>query len=120
MTFFGTQAEAQPFVDQLVALGPTRWRNQSIPWHAASLAQSFDQGAVPCHKGVYNSHPSVGTKVTSAATYTDVLNKYIATMETRPWFTGIFVIQRYNNTATLAVPESKRGVYPGREIQALV
>jgi hypothetical protein len=120
MTFFGTQAGAQPWIDQLVALGPTRWQNQTIPWPDASAAAAFGNGANACKRGVYNSHPSVGAKQTSASTYVSVLNQYVEIMKTRPWFNGVFVVQRFNTGATLALPKEKRGVYPGREISILM
>lgn len=120
MSFFGTQEAAQPWLDQFLSLGPTRWQNQTIGWNNLSQSSGFGTGANACVRGVYNSHPSVGANQTSAATYTDVLNQFVDIMASRPWFTGSFVIQRFNTTASLAVPEDKRGVYPGREIGTLI
>lgn len=119
MTFFGTQEAAQPWIDQFLALGPNRWQSQTIPWWNASQSSGFGAGGNACVRGVYNNHPSVGTKQTSAATYTSVFNQYVDFASSRPWFRGAFIIQRFNTTATLAVPKHKRGVYPGREIGSL-
>jgi hypothetical protein len=104
----------------MLALGPTRFRNQSLPWSDASAAASFGTAGNACRKGVYNSHPSVGANQTSPETYVRVLRQYMDTMRTRSWFTGVFVIQRFATEATLALPKSKQGVYPGREIKTLV
>ena len=120
MSFFGTQEAAQPWVDQFLALGPTKWQNQTISWSNLSEASAFGNGAAACKRGVYNSHPSVGANQSSAATYTAVLNQLVDIMLTRPWFNGIFVVQRFNTEATLAVPKDRRGVYPGREIGTLM
>ena len=120
MSFFGTQEAAQPWVDQFLALGPTKWQNQTTAWSNLSTAASFGNGGAPCVGDRYNSHPTIGAKQVSAATYTDVLNQLVDIIEARPWFNGAFVVQRFNTTATLAVPQDKRGVYPGREINTLV
>jgi hypothetical protein len=120
MTYFGTQAGAQPWIDQFVALGPTRWQNQTIPWPNASAAAGFGNGGNPCKRGVYNSHPSVGANQTSSKDYLSVLNQYMDITKETPWFNGVFVVQRFANKATLAVPKEKQGVYPGREIKILV
>jgi len=120
LSYFGTQDAAQPWVDQFVALGPTKWQNQTIGWNNLSESASFGAGANACKRGVYNSHPSVGANQSSAATYTAVFNQLVDIMSTRPWFTGSFVVQRFNTTATLAVPEDKRGVYPDRDISTLI
>ncbi|CAI7668893.1 unnamed protein product [Penicillium manginii] len=120
LTYFGTQEAAQPWIDQFLALNPTRWRNITVPWSKASESASYGEAAAVCNTGVYNNHPSVGAKKTSASTYTEVYNNYVEIMKSRPWLTGALVVQRFNTTATLAVPESKRGVYPGREISSLI
>jgi hypothetical protein len=49
-----------------------------------------------------------------------VFNQYVEIMKARPWLTSALVVQRFNTTATLAVPESKRGVYPGRDFSSLM
>lgn len=120
VSFFGAQEAAQPWIDQFLALGPTKWQNQTIGWNNVSEASAFGTGGDACTRGAYNSHPSIGANQTSAATYTAVLNEFIDFMSIRPWFDGVMVVQRFNTTATLAVPVSKRGVYPGREIGTLM
>ncbi|KAF2204952.1 FAD-binding domain-containing protein [Delitschia confertaspora ATCC 74209] len=120
MSFFGTKEQAQPWVDQFVAIGPTRWQSQTIPWWNASQAQGFGTGSNSCRKGVYNNHPSVGTKQTNAETYTKVVQQHWDFAASRPWFNGIMFLQRFNTTATLAVPKDKQGVYPGREFGSLI
>lgn len=119
-TFFGPYEAAKPWLDHFVALNPTRWQNQTIPWANASQASGFGHGANACVRGAYNNHPTIGTNKTSPATYTKAFNMYIKALSTRPWYTGTFVVQRFNTTATLAVPEAKRGVYPGRHISGLM
>ncbi|KAK5656801.1 hypothetical protein OQA88_4349 [Cercophora sp. LCS_1] len=120
MTFFGPQKAAQPWIDQFLSLKPNRWQNQTIPWFNASQSAGFGSGANACVRGVYNSHPSVGTKVTAPDTYTNVFNQYFDITAARPWFNGAIVVQRFNTAATLALPKAKQGVYPGREIASLV
>lgn len=120
LTYFGAQEAAQPWIDQLLALKPTKWQNSTLPWSKVSESSGFGTGASVCAPGKYNNHPSIGAKQTSASTYTDVFNQYVEIMKARPWLTGSLVVQRFNTAATLAVPESKRGVYPGREFSSIV
>jgi hypothetical protein len=120
MTFFGPQTRAQPWINQMLALGPTRFQNRSLLWSDASAAASFGAAGNACRRGQYNSHPTVGANQTSPASYVSVLKQYMDTMRTRPWFNGVFVVQRFANEATLALPKRKQGVYPGREIKILM
>ncbi|EAU36716.1 conserved hypothetical protein [Aspergillus terreus NIH2624] len=120
LTYFGTQEAAQPWIDQLLALNPTQWRNATLPWSEVSQNSGFGTGASVCATGKYNNHPSVGAKQTSVSTYIEVFNQYVEIMKARPWLTSALVVQRFNTTATLAVPESKRGVYPGRDFSSLI
>jgi hypothetical protein len=86
MTFFGPQTGAQPWIDQMLALGPTRFQNTSLPWSSASAAASFGAATNACRKGQYNSHPTVGANQTSPESYVSVLKQYMDTMRTRPWY----------------------------------
>ena len=120
VSYFGSQEDAQPWLDEFVALGPTRWQNQTISWNNLAEDSGFGAGAAACTRGIYNNHYTVGANQTSATTYTDVVNQFAAFAASRPWYNGAFVVQRFNTTATLAVPEKKRGVYPGRDIGSLM
>lgn len=121
MSYFGTQAAAQPILDQFVALGPSLWENRTIPWSSLSAVQAFGlSGTAGCTKGIWNNHYTVGANQTDAATYATVFNEFAAFAESRPWFDGLLAIQRFNTEVTLAVPESKQGVYPGRDISTFM
>lgn len=120
VSFFGPQEAAQPYIDDFVALGPTLWQNQTIGWNNLSQDSGFGAGAQACVRGLYNNHYSIGANQTSATTYTDVFNKFVTFAASRPWYEGALVVQRFNTTATLAVPENERGVYPGRDIGTLL
>lgn len=120
VSFFGPQEAAQPWLDEFVALGPTLWQNQTISWNNLAQDSGFGAGAKACVRGIYNNHYSIGANQTSATTYTDVVNQFATFAASRPWYNGAFVVQRFNTTATLAVPENGRGVYPGRDIGSLM
>ncbi|KAE8391158.1 hypothetical protein BDV23DRAFT_171897 [Aspergillus alliaceus] len=107
-------------IDQLLPLNPTQWRDVTLPLSQVSQNSGFGTGASVCATGKYNNHPSVGAKHTSASTYIDVFNQYVEIMKARPWLTSALIVQRFNTTATLAVPESKRGVYPRRDFSSLI
>lgn len=117
MSYFGTQAAAQPVIDEFVAIGPTRWENKTIPWSDLSKLQNFGaSGTEGCTKGVWTNHYTVGANRTDAATYAKVFNEFATFASSRPWYNGFMSIQRTDTKVTLAVPKSKQGVYPGREI----
>lgn len=121
ISYFGPYKAAKPWLDQFIALKPTRWQNQTIPWYNASQSAVFGSGYRQCIRGInYNNHYTVGAKHSDAKTYIDVVNQIAKFAEFRPWYNGVFVVQRFNTAATLAVPHDKRGVYPGRELGTLM
>jgi len=120
MSFFGPQKAAQPWLDRFIALGPTRWQNQTISWNNLGQQTGFGAGANACVRGIYNNHYSIGANQTSVTTYTHAVNQFASFAASRPWYKGAFVVQRFNTAATLAVPKHKRGVYPGRDFGTLM
>ncbi|KAL8990177.1 MAG: hypothetical protein Q9169_008190 [Polycauliona sp. 2 TL-2023] len=121
MSYFGPQAAAQPILNQLIAIGPLRWVNRTIPWSSLSIQQNFGaSGTAGCFKGVWNNHYTVGANQTDAITYSSAFTKFAAFQKARPWFDGLFVIQRTNTEVTTSLPKSQQGVYPGREISTFI
>ena len=120
MTYLGTQEQAQPYIDKVLAMNPTTWRNISVGWNLLTYDQVFGQGEAACVRGVYVNHYNIGTSYTNVATYTDAYNKHAAFVEANTWFSGQLTFQRYGAKTALSVPENKRGVYPWRNIKTLV
>jgi len=117
--FFGTQQAAQPYIDQLVALNPSMWRNLSVPWPQLATTAGFGNAAKSAcgAKRTYISDFSIGVNTTDQSTYTSYFNDLVEFSKANPWYRGSFVLQRYGTQGPLAVPQNERGVYPWREVK---
>ncbi|KAM0810175.1 putative FAD-binding PCMH-type domain-containing protein [Seiridium cardinale] len=120
VAFFGPYEAAKPYLDQLVAVGPLLWQNESVGWNVVTNIAGFGNAKNACIRGSYNNHFMVGVKQTDVAAYTSFFNDFAAWNLNRPWFGGSLVFQRYNAAAAQALPESERGAYPWRDIGTLI
>jgi FAD/FMN-containing dehydrogenase len=120
VSFIGTQEQAQPYLDKLIALNPLQWRNVSVGWNVLSTTQGNGQGASVCPRGQYANHFGVGTNRTDVATFTAMYARHVAFAAANDWFTGSLAFQRYGAATALALPVSKRGVYPWRDITLMM
>ena len=41
MTYLGIQEQAQPYIDKVLAMSPTTWRNISVGWNLLTYDQVF-------------------------------------------------------------------------------
>lgn len=120
VSFVGTQAQAQPYLDKFLALNPILSRVQSIGWNQLAIQSGFGSALRVCTRGQYANHYGVGANQTNVNVFTDVYNRFAAFSAARPWYAGTMAVQRYSSAAALAVPISKRGVYPWRDIGTLI
>ncbi|KAK8074330.1 hypothetical protein PG994_005229 [Apiospora phragmitis] len=119
--YFGPHESARPYLQQLVALDPTRWQNETLGWNEMTQAAGFGQTfAKACVGGRYTSHLTAGLRRTDPATWASVFASFVEWTAARPWFRGSIILQRYNAGVTRRVPEAERGAYPWRDIGTLV
>lgn len=120
VTFFGTQEEAQPFLDKFIALDPILWRNISVPWPELDTVAGFGNGAHACPRGTYATHYGVGSNRTDVATFAKIYADFAEYALTRPWYTGSMAIQRFGAKKSLELPKKDQGAYPWRDIKLLM
>jgi hypothetical protein len=120
LAFFGTQEEARPYIDQLLALEPTRFLNVTVPWNELQHVFSYGAWQNVCRRGDRVNSYTVGLNTTDVEMLTTAFRDLVAFSEKKTDFRGQFVIQRYSSDVAMSVPEEKRGVYPWRDINAHV
>lgn len=113
LVYYGTQREAQPYLDQLAALNPATSTVQNIT--TAEMHEIFSRGA--CDAGYRRNVFTIGLRKTDPTTYERTLSDLTEFYETYPDYSGSFAIQRYSNEAMLQVPDESTS-YPWRDIGA--
>ncbi|KAI1379512.1 hypothetical protein F4677DRAFT_409423 [Hypoxylon crocopeplum] len=113
LVYYGTQKEAQPYINQIAALNPTSSSIQNLT--TGELHEVFSQGV--CDKGSRHHVYTVGLRKTDTATLEETLDDMIDFYETHPDYRGSLAIQRYSNEAMLRVPQNDTA-YPWRSINA--
>lgn len=101
----------------MLSLNPLRYQNITVGWNQVTKVAGFGRAQAVCVRGTYTNHYGVGAGRTDPATFSQFVQNLTVFSAANPWFSGAFSIQRYDTTATLAVPESQRGVYPWRDIK---
>ncbi|PKX89314.1 FAD-binding oxidoreductase [Aspergillus novofumigatus IBT 16806] len=113
----GPQEDVQPYIDRLVALNPTKWSNQTIPWDIMVTVNGFGEGTAVCIEGDHASTYHLGLATTDVSTFESAFEKYVSFSAKNPWYRGRLVIERYATEVAMAVPTSQWGVFPWRDIK---
>ncbi|KAL5000330.1 hypothetical protein BDV10DRAFT_183398 [Aspergillus recurvatus] len=117
LVFFGPQSSAQPYIDTLLRLNPTRFQNLTVPWPRLASVTGFGRGDAACTRGGHSIPYSVGAAITQPAAFSTALDSFVSFSAQNSWYAGSFVVQRSSSAAATAVPERRRGVYPWRDIK---
>ncbi|KAL6239740.1 hypothetical protein BDW75DRAFT_249770 [Aspergillus navahoensis] len=117
LVFFGPQSSAQPYIDTLLRLNPTRFQNLTVPWPRLASVTGFGRGDAACTRGGHSIPYSVGAAITDPTAFSAALDSFVAFSSQNPWYAGSFVVQRSSSAAATAVPDHQRGVYPWRDIK---
>lgn len=116
LAFFGTQEEARPYMEQLLALEPVRFVNVTVPWNELQHVFSYGAWQNVCRRGDRVNSYTVGLNTTDVDMLSTAFADLVAFSEEHTETRMQFVIQRYSSVAAMSVPEEKRGVYPWRDI----
>ncbi|PKX89072.1 FAD-dependent monooxygenase fmqD [Aspergillus novofumigatus IBT 16806] len=110
LSFVGSPSAAQPWIDKFLALDPIEASIKIIPWH-----QKDEPEEPLCARGDHYSVYDIGLRQTDPAVMEAYLNNLTEFSASNIWFDGTMVMERHATDAVLAIPESKRGVYPWRD-----
>ncbi|KAI1412487.1 hypothetical protein F5Y13DRAFT_179995 [Hypoxylon sp. FL1857] len=114
--YFGPSEEAEKYLTPFIQAGPSTRDTQVAPWlDFFSSLESVD--VTECAPGQYSNGYSVGLRQTHVPTFVSYVNNLTKFSLENPEFNGSFTIDRYPNSVTLGVPDS-RTAYPHREIKA--
>ncbi|KAI2621292.1 hypothetical protein GGR54DRAFT_96717 [Hypoxylon sp. NC1633] len=113
LVYYGTQKQAQPYINQLVALKPASNSTQYLT--TEQLHQVFSNGV--CNRGNRHNAYTVGLRKTNVAALQDTVGDLTKFFKTHPDYHGSFAIQRYSSEATLRVPDNETA-YPWRDISS--
>ncbi|KAL5365929.1 hypothetical protein BJX96DRAFT_182060 [Aspergillus floccosus] len=110
MAFTGTAKAAQPYIDQFLALQPIEITIETVPWHNRDAPDPEY-----CQRGDHYSLYNIGLQRTDPPTLESYFNNVTEFSAANPWFDSMLMYERQSPSAVLAVPESRRGVYPWRD-----
>ncbi|KAI1386647.1 uncharacterized protein F4822DRAFT_410804 [Hypoxylon trugodes] len=113
LAYYGSQSEAQPYIDQVNALHPGSTTIQNVT--TGELHEIFSEGV--CDRGNRHNVYSLGLRTTDSAALEETLSDLIPFFEAHPDYRGNFAIQRYGNAAMLRIPDDETA-YPWRDISA--
>ena len=115
--YFGSQTEAQPYLNKLIALNATISKIVSVPWPELDSVTSFGLATkASCTHGVYNNVYSIGLGQTDVPTFESFFSDLAAFSAAHPAYDGVLAVQRYNNTVSSSIPANET-VYPWRNIK---
>nr|UOS85806.1 FAD-linked oxidoreductase [Hypoxylon rubiginosum] len=113
VVYYGTMAEAQPYLDQVAALNPISTAVQTVT--NSELHEIFSMGA--CDRGGRHNGYTLGMKKTDPDTMEEIMQEMNDFYETHPNYNGSVSIQRYSNEAAMKVPDNDTS-YPWRDINS--
>lgn len=109
--YYGTQADAQPYLDQFTALNPAVSEIANITW--PELQEGSSAGCTP---GVFENVYTIGLGQTDVPTFESVFSDLAVFSAAHPTYNGVLAFQRYSNVVSSSMPENET-VYPWRNIK---
>ncbi|KAI4235936.1 MAG: hypothetical protein L6R40_006304 [Gallowayella cf. fulva] len=112
--FYGTEAQAKPYLDPINALKPILSNTSSVPWNKQLEVAFFGATSGACARRNRVNIYSLALKKTDVATWTAHFDELADFYLKYPGYQGRFLAERYATQAVLAVPESTTA-YPHRQ-----
>ncbi|RYP36919.1 hypothetical protein DL767_003167 [Monosporascus sp. MG133] len=115
VVYWGTQADAQPYLDQFASINPIT--STVVEITAPELYSTLSNGV--CRNGARINTYTLGLGQTDVCTFEKAFATMVDFYETHPNYTGVLVAQRYSNEKVLQVPESETS-HPWRDTKTYI
>lgn len=110
--YYGPTADAQPYFDQFIALGPVQQTILNVT--TLEMYSILSQSA--CSNGERVNDYSIGLAQTDVSTVIDIFAEWTNFSATHSDYNGFLVFQRYSNEVLLQTPINETA-YPWRDIK---
>ncbi|KAH8691967.1 FAD binding domain protein [Talaromyces proteolyticus] len=112
LVFWGSQEEFAQYINQFIALNPTTWTNETLPWDG--LTDAAGRGTA-CETNLHINPYTIALNQTNARVFEGFFTDFITFSQENPTYAGDFAIERYSSQGPMSAPPERRGVYPWRE-----